>query len=112
MYQVNGDMVQVYFNVSLATFPGSPSGDALIQGLPYAVDASSTNSVGGCAINSIGGITFDTNYTQLTAQVIPGTTNIHLIEMNPTTGSSQILAIGKLGTTGGVVGMCTYQSSS
>jgi hypothetical protein len=111
-YQVNGDTIQVYFNISLATFSGSPSGDALIKGLPYASDSTITNSNAGCSINYIGNISFDTNYTQLSAQVVPGTTTIHLIETNPVAGGSQVLPVGKLGTTGGVVGMCTYQSSS
>lgn len=96
--------VQGQFN--LATFGGTPAGNALITGLPYAAVSAAINP-GNCTIGYSGSITLDTGYTELGGLVSSGGTTIQL-EESGAGKSTQNLPVSGLGTTGIVEFSCHY----
>lgn len=70
-----------FFNLSITVSAraGVPIGGALITGLPF-TSASDANSYSAVAIDTIDSITLSATCVQLTARIVPSSTQIQLIE--------------------------------
>lgn len=78
-YEIHNGKLTVFGNLGTSARPVAPSGGMTITGLPIA--SSSTGSLfGTCAIGQFGGINIDVNFTQISGQVAPNSTQINLYE--------------------------------
>lgn len=106
-YEQIGRLVVARFTLVVATWPGSPTGNALIGGLPVTSNNTSGDS-GSCVISNF--IT-STSFSWVTAQVLQNTTNVTLkaTAAGGATSASQITA-AQAGATAAFVGACIYHS--
>lgn len=101
------DGSNVTFNFSIsATISGSPTGNAVIQGLPFTFNQS-TNENNFCYIGSMSGITLDTNYTTMTGALGGGGGVNQVVLLESASGQSTVpVPIAKLGASLIIQGEC------
>jgi hypothetical protein len=106
-YEKYGKQVTVRFTVVLSGWTGSPTGNVLIAGLPFAATAT-TNDNGWCSLGFYTVAGLAASNFGLVGQVAVGASSLTL-QSNSSTGVTPLTA-AQAGTTAGFGGMCSYHT--
>jgi hypothetical protein len=102
-----GNLVTVWFSITLSGWTGSPTGNVSISGLPVAA-ANSTHDTGICSIGTFTVTGLAAGDTSLSGY-IQSNTQIISLQQNGNTGSSNV-TVAQFGTTGSLSGSCSYHT--
>lgn len=106
-YEQNGRHITARFTI-IASGSSSPVGNIVIGGLPVAA-GNTSNDNAGCWIIEQSGLTNATGFTTYAGLIVPGTSNILLVE-NGSGKTAQPAPVGESVATPFMIGACNYHS--